>query len=81
METETSSIQVIPVRDVKAPIDSSFQSTKHSCPRSGSGQSHIQEGPEGPRRSINTFNIVLIPGDFICSSVDLMQFQFGQQLK
>lgn len=78
--SENHSVPVIPVRDIKAPINSSFQSTKHSCSSRGPGKSHIQEGPKGTWWSIYTFNIVLIPGDLICSSVDLVQFQFGEQL-
>ena len=68
------------MRDVKAPIHSSFQSTKHPSPSSGSCQPYIQEGPEGSWRSVDTFHVVLIPIDLICSCVDLMQVQFGEKL-
>ena len=68
------------MRNVKAPVYSSFQSTKHPCSSSGSCQSNVQESPESAWGSINTFHIVLLPIDFICSCVDLVQVQFGEQL-
>ena len=68
------------MRNIQAPINSSFQSTKDSCPSGSSSQPHIQEGPEGTGRSINTFHIVLISINLLGSSVDLMQLQFSEQL-
>ena len=70
----------LPMRNVKAPVYRSFQSTKHPCSSSGSCQSNIQESPKSAWGSINTFHIVLLPVDFICSCVDLVQVQFGEQL-
>lgn len=70
----------LPMRNVKAPVYRSFQSTKHPCSSSGSCQSNVQESPKSTWGSINTFHIVLLPVDFICSCVDLVQVQFGEQL-
>ena len=70
-------ITAIPVRDIQAPINSSFKSTKHPGSSGGPCQPYVQEGPERSRRTFHTFNIVLITIDLFCTSVDLMKVQFG----
>ena len=70
----------VPVRNIQAPINSSFQGTKYPSSSAGPGQPYIQEGPESPRRPLHTFNIVLITIHLSCSSVDFMQAEFGEQL-
>ena len=66
--------------DVQATVHSSLQSSKHPGTGGSSGQAHVQERPEGPRFALNTLNSVFLACDFLCTSVDLMQVQLGEQL-